>query len=147
MNLTNMEKIYSRKEPDKILQILFSASDIPEGGEKLVRQEFTPPESNLQALGHYLSKGNVIKPHTHNPIDRFTKTTQEGIVIIEGTIELSIYDLDNLLIETRILRAGDCALMQHGGHKFTIIDDAKFFEFKNGPYMGKMKDMTPIYDY
>ncbi len=142
-----MEKIYSRKEPDKILQILFSKSDIPSNHEKSSIQEFSPSESGLQILGHFAPKGHVVKPHFHNALDRITKLTNEGIIILEGKIELTIYDLDNSPIETRTLIAGDGALILQGGHKFVVGENAKFFEFKNGPYMGKTKDLTEIKDY
>ena len=131
-------------EPAKVLQLLFKSSDIPNHEGKAIRQDFTPPEANLQTLGHSAPAGHIVKPHYHTPLERVTQTTHEGIILLDGVIELSIYDLDYSLIEKRILQAGDCALILNGGHSFKIIEDARFFEIKNGPYMGKAKDSSYI---
>jgi len=35
-----------------------------------------------------------------------------------------------------ILKAGDSILLARGGHKVTVLEDAKIIEVKQGPYAG-----------
>ena len=139
-----MEKIYSVKEPEKVLHILFSSKDIPLQGDNLKRVEFNSPEDNLQAMACSVPKGHIVKPHKHNPIERITKITNEMIMITSGIIELTIYDIDTSILKTCILRTGDCAMIINGGHRLKVIEEASFFELKNGPYFGKINDTTII---
>ena len=139
-----MEKIYSIKEPGKLLHILFSSKDMPSHGDSLKRVEFTPPETNLQAMACSAPKGHIVKPHHHNTVERITNITHESVLVTSGVIELTIYDIDNALLKTCILHAGDCAMIVEGGHRLKVLEEATFFELKNGPYLGQVKDTTHI---
>ena len=50
-------------------------------------------------------------------------------------IQVDIYDESRLLICSEILAYGDVIALFSGGHGIKIIEDAKFVETKQGPYL------------
>ena len=43
------------------------------------------------------------------------------------------------------LKKGDMAIVYKAGHSFNVLEDnTVLYEFKNGPYYGKLKDKTMI---
>ena len=81
-----------------------------------------------------LKENTVIKRHIHNKQERVIKSTSEVIVVIEGTIEVEIYDLDENLEHKCILKKGDTVALFSGGHGLKAIGNSKFIEVKQGPY-------------
>jgi hypothetical protein len=56
-----------------------------------------------------------------------------------------LFDLDQTLVATLGLTAGDCMILYHGGHNFTVVSaDAVIYEIKNGPYNGPETDSEKI---
>jgi hypothetical protein len=138
-----MEQLYSIAEPKTILGIIFSRAD-------MLRQEgagvdLTAETEFLQARSLRAPLGKSYKAHKHPPQFRETSLTQESLVVIEGSIEANIYDLDDRPLFKRNLSSGDCIVLLRGGHAFTIMkDNTIFYEFKNGPYNGPEKCKTMI---
>jgi len=132
-----MEKIYSKANPEIVLQVIQRKKDI-----KLGREELMEPNYALQALSYSAQKDKIFEKHYHNSLIRETEITQEGFVVLEGEMEVTIYDIDQTEVKKIILYEGDCAIIISGGHSFKVLKDVKFYEFKNGPYNGQKSDKT-----
>jgi hypothetical protein len=65
-------------------------------------------------------------------------------VIISGRVRVTYYDLDDSVIESVELRAGDVSVTLAGGHGYEILEDSKILEFKTGPYLGQALDKAFI---
>lgn len=134
-----------------IMQIL--ADDSFDGSEGLlaiiIRRDFTQPgitffteskETQQVALMSHPA-GKVIEPHLHRDIPRRTYGTQEVIFVRSGIIRLDVFDSAKRPAGPPvILRAGDVVILLHGGHGMKVIEDAEFFETKNGPFLGTDND-------
>ena len=58
---------------------------------------------------------------------------------MNGKIKVSFYDQSNLeLVEHVIVVGGELLLMLNGGHSLEILEDSKFLEVKQGPYIEEM---------
>ena len=79
----------------------------------------------------------TIKRHIHNLQKRVIRTTSEVIVVIDGSIEVEIYNINEVLQEKIILLTGDSIALYSGGHGLKSVDNAKFIEVKQGPYNPK----------
>ena len=65
---------------------------------------------------------------------------QEAWVVIKGKVEVSYFNELGHLIRKEILEEGDVSITLHGGHTYTILEDALVYEFKTGPYTGQKND-------
>ena len=64
---------------------------------------------------------------------------------LSGKVRATFYDLDDSLILSTELSAGDCAIVFKAGHGFEVLeDDTTIYEFKTGPYFGVEADKTFI---
>lgn len=90
----------------------------------------------MQFATFSMEKNSLINRHKHNRQERKIFNTSEGIVVLEGKIEILLYDSNTEdLINQIILSNGDSILMYQGGHEIKILEDTKFIEFKQGPYI------------
>jgi len=89
----------------------------------------------LQVLSHNRPAGDIVISHYHKKISRNTDFLQEGIVLLDGLIEVDIFTEQKYFIETIKIKAGESFILQNGGWGIRIIEDSKMIEFKNGPYM------------
>ena len=92
-----------------------------------------------------MNKGKTFVPHRHI----FKKRTyekqiaQESWVVIKGKVERTFYDLDDTILETKILNPGDVSFTLEAGHNYKILeDDTLVYEYKTGPYEGQKLDKT-----
>jgi cupin fold WbuC family metalloprotein len=98
---------------------------------------FTPGEFSQQ-LGMLIhSKGKVVKRHRHKLVRREIFRTQEVLVLLQGRIRVELFDDEGAALKTVLLRPGDSILLAQGGHKVTVLADAKIIEVKQGPYAGE----------
>ena len=66
-------------------------------------------------------------------------------MVIKGSVKCFFYDLDDKLIQTEILNAGDCSITLSGGHNYEILEEETVvYEYKTGPYEGQIKDKVFI---
>lgn len=99
----------------------------------------------LQASLLRLPQGKTIAPHKHLLQFRNTQGTCEAWVVISGSLQAQVFDIDNTVADTVTLSAGDCMVLYRGGHNFTVIsEDAVIYEIKNGPYYGAVFDSEKI---
>ncbi len=109
-------------------------------------QFFTEPSDILQVGLACFKTDHVFPIHVHNPVERQTVGTMEVLIVLAGIIRVSVFSDPNdqehsvKKVSWR-LGAGDAVLIYPGTvHSVTVLDDAKIFEVKSGPYMGKEAD-------
>ena len=136
-----MEKIYSKKEPEKLLHIIVRKEDIKPGREDIVSEE-----NFIQCSTLNMSKGKTFKPHKHIWKERTRNViAQESWIVIKGSVKCIFYDLDDNIIAEPILSAGDVSFTFLGGHNYVILEeDTIVYEYKTGPYFGQQIDKTFI---
>ncbi len=122
---------------DTLLAIVFN-HDVFSTGVHFV----TPHDLQQQVALMNRRASEIIPPHTHLPVPRSIRGTQEVLIVLEGNIRADLYDSKRRFIQSEILTGGDVIVLVAGGHGFTIIDDSKFIEVKQGPYVpGKDKEI------
>ena len=95
----------------------------------------TENEQEMQVASFNLSKGTVIENHIHLNQERNITSTSEVIVLIEGRLQVDIYDEELSLINSEIISDGDVVALFKGGHGITVLEESKFIESKQGPYL------------
>lgn len=84
--------------------------------------------------------GYVVQPHTHPLIERHLKTTPEFLYVESGKLRVKVFDEAWTLLEEKTMGDGDFLLFLAGGHAVEVLEDARFFEVKQGPFAGQGKD-------
>ena len=63
-------------------------------------------------------------------------------MIFSGKVRIYLYDLDEKLLLTKILKTGDFSITFSGAHKMvSLTNNTRIYEFKTGPYEGQKKDL------
>ena len=134
-----MEKIYSKINPNKLLHIIVRKEDMKPG-----RIDIVPEEHFIQCSILNLEKNKTFKPHKHIWKERTRNViAQESWVVIQGSVQCFLYDIDDTIIETPILYSGDASYTLEGAHNYLILeDDTLVYEYKTGPYEGQELDKT-----
>ena len=126
-------------EEGKLLHIINRLYEI----EK--RQEIIPEDNFIQCATLKMSKGTTFRPHKHITKERHYKLqiAQESWIVIKGSVKCIFYDIDDTIITTPILKAGDASFTLYGGHTYEILEeDTIVYEYKTGPYEGQILDKT-----
>lgn len=108
----------------------------------IVRHDFAPdgvhfftPGDFSQQLGFMKhSRGRIIQPHIHSPVQREVTYTQEVLFLRRGKLRVDFYSREQNYLESRLLEAGDVILLASAGHGFEVMEDVEMFEVKQGPY-------------
>jgi cupin fold WbuC family metalloprotein len=133
------QKIHSKVYPKMLLVSVLSANSTES------RTDAAGTEEILQASLLRLSQGRTIAPHKHLLQFRNTQGTCEAWIVISGQLQAQVFDVDNSVVDTVELSAGDCMVLYRGGHNFTVMsEDAVIYEIKNGPYYGAVFDSEKI---
>lgn len=130
--MKGVEDIFYRK---KLIAIVYR-HDIPldEGVQFL-----TAPDNPFQIGMHLAPKGKIMKPHFHRLDTALTiETIEELLMVVTGSIAVSLYNKKGEVIERKILNPGDSILLMHEGHGVEVLEDTKIFEVKQGPYPGAL---------
>ncbi len=139
-----MKKIFSRKEPSKLLHIINRFDEIT------TRTNVVPDHQFLQLATMKLDKGKTFPPHRHiwKSLENNQVIAQESWVIIKGSVCVHLYDIDDVHIADEIIKQGDCSITFEGGHTYSILeDDTVVYEYKTGPYYGQTLDKEFIRDH
>ena len=105
------------------------------------RIDICPENEFLQISLINLANKNFLKPHKHLKLNRNTSITQEAWIVLKGSIQTTIYDLNNKVLKKFIISNGDMFVLFRGGHSFKALKkNTIMYEIKNGPYYGKKKD-------
>jgi cupin fold WbuC family metalloprotein len=130
-------EIYKSKVDDSICHVINRLEDIKEK-----RIDLIDTDQFIQCATLNLKEGTTFRPHKHiwNE-DPITRIAQESWVIIKGKVKCIFYDVDDTILATPILNAGDASFTLKGGHTYEILeDDTIVYEYKTGPYEGQKKD-------
>jgi cupin fold WbuC family metalloprotein len=132
-----MKKIYSKIDPQKILHIIVRKDDFQQG-----RQDVIDESQFIQCSMLQMDSGKTFKPHKHIWKERTRNViAQESWVIIRGSVEAILYDLDDTILEQVVLNEGDASFTLEGGHNYRILEqDTLVYEYKTGPYEGQSLD-------
>lgn len=136
-----MKKIYSKIDPNKLLHIINRFEEIED------RIDITPEEQFLQSSAIKVNAGKSYRPHRHivKPVVETETITQESWVVIQGSVKVTLYDLDDTVIATEIIAKGDSSITFAGGHGYEILENnTVIYEYKTGPYRGQQMDKTFI---
>ena len=96
---------------------------------------FTDNTLDFQAALFNLKEGEEIKRHIHNKNIRQISTTTEAIYVINGKIQVGVYDNKKNFVNEVEVNTNELILLFYGGHSMNVIKDTKFFEIKQGPYV------------
>ena len=130
-----MEKIFSKKEPNILLHLVYRLNEI-EG-----RTNIAPDNEFLQLASLKMKKGTTFKAHKHIILEKNTNIAQESWLIIKGSVKCIFYDIDDTILSEPILFPGDLSMTFRGGHNYLILeDDTIVYEYKTGPYLGQEMD-------
>lgn len=132
-----MKLIYSKKDSNKLLHIINRIEEI-EG-----RIDLSPKTQFLQVAAIKENPEKTYRSHQHIWKPSFTKKiiAQESWIIIKGSIEAHLFDIDGNFLLKEIIKQGDCVITFEGGHKFDILErNTVLYECKTGPYMGVKLD-------
>ncbi len=114
----------------EVLAIILKLSDFVTQGVNFISD--LSWDFQIAIMAH--PKGHVISRHYHPRQKREIFTTSEILIIFEGSINANIFDSRNQFIESILLDAGHIIFLKSGGHGFTVSENAKFMELKQGPY-------------
>lgn len=132
-----MEKIYSNIDANKLLHVIYRIEDFTG------RQDIIPKENFIQCATLKMHKGKTFLPHKHIKKSRSynEKIAQESWVVISGKVRCFFYDLDDTILASPVLKAGDASFTLEGGHTYEILEDNTLvYEYKTGPYEGQKND-------
>ena len=121
-------KIYSKA--NLLLATVIKLSDI-----NIEKNFVTENEEEFQLASFNLVKDTKIERHHHPKQNRQIQNTSEVITVIEGSIEVSIYDENLEFVHKENLVSGETIALFRGGHEIEVIEDTKFIESKQGPYI------------
>tara|TARA_B100000686_G_scaffold121291_1_gene128371 strand:- start:301 stop:729 length:429 start_codon:yes stop_codon:yes gene_type:complete len=132
-----MKQVYSQVEPGKLLHIINRFEEIGS------RTDVAPADQFIQLATLKMEKGKTFRPHKHiwKPTAKLEVIAQESWVVIQGSVKIFMYDLNDKLIGTEIINQGDCSMTFEGGHTYEILEDnTVVYEYKTGPYTGVEND-------
>lgn len=128
------------KKNDKVIARHILKEDIHEG-----LNFFSKDEEFIQAGAWGYDEGKELLAHIHNKVDRTVSRTCETLYVISGSLEARIYDLEEKLVDTFSVCAGEVLILLECGHGYKILENnTKVLEIKNGPYLGAEVDRYRI---
>ncbi len=126
------------KDQDKILSIHIKSKNLLK--EKAKYNFPTPENSFLQVGVNKYKAGDKVPNHIHLRHERMVNRTEEVIYLQRGKIRVSIFNNDQIEIDTFEVEEGDVLITLEGGHGFEFIEESEIIEVKQGPYVSKEFD-------
>ena len=117
------------KSDGKLVALIVGTADIECGTHPV-----TDPRFSLQLLMMKRKAGHMFDKHTHEIMDRSTSILQEAIVVTKGALRITICSREGKDISVHDISSGKCLFLADGGYGIEVLEDAEFFEFKNGPH-------------
>ena len=135
-----MKHIVSKVTDNLLLHLVNRKDDI------IDRTNVAPDDEFLQLATLRMEKGKTFKPHKHIwKSGSDVVIGQESWIVVQGSVKVFFYDVDDTLLSTEILNPGDCSMTFKGGHTYEILeDDTIVYEYKTGPYTGIDNDKVFI---
>ena len=133
--------IFSKYKKKKVIAAYYKLNDF-----KKDRVDICPDEEFLQVGLVNLKDRTFLNPHKHLNQIRKIPLTQEAWIILKGSLEVKVYDLNDQILKKLIIKSGDVFILLRGGHSFKKLKkNTIIYEVKNGPYYGNKKDQKSIY--
>lgn len=130
-----VQYIESRVAPGTLLHALIDTNR--RGAD---RTDASPPAEALQISVLELQGGASVSPHAHNrlPPHEGAERTQESWIVMRGSLQVTLFDVDNLPLRQQVLSSGWILITFRGGHSFECTSDGTLLvECKTGPYLGR----------
>ena len=119
-------------QEENLLAYIIRFEDIKEG-----KNFITSNDAEFQLASFDLSDDTVIERHYHPKQERKIKYTNEVLIVLDGELEVDIYDNEKNHIQTVNLKSLDTIALIDGGHGISFNSKTKFIEVKQGPYNEK----------
>ncbi len=111
----------------------------------LQENSFPTSENQSFQLGLWSIKDKKIyDKHIHKDLSRNIQNTSEFLFVLQGKLTINVYSEDNKFVETILLGPNESFLQFVGGHEIIAESETKFFEIKQGPYLGKDADKSLV---
>ena len=127
--LSATDMITEIKHLDKLIALLVDNADIEEGTHPITNSAWP-----LQTLMMRRGPGHIFAKHTHTVMDRTIATLQKAIVVTKGKLRVTVCTRQGEDIGVHDVSAGQCIYLVDGGYKIEVLEDVRFYEFKNGPH-------------
>lgn len=114
---------------DTLVALLVDGADITDGTHPI-----TDSVWSLQLLMMKREAGHVFVKHTHAAVNRSTSDLQEAIVVNQGKLLVTVCDRNGHDVGAYEVSPGQCLFLVDGGYEISVLEDAVFYEFKNGPH-------------
>ena len=134
-----MKKIFSKVKKNKLLHIIFSPQ------KKNERINISHENEFLQFCYLNLNKDDKFLPHKHfwKKDIKKKRIVQESWLVVKGLAKVTLYDLNDKVLSTEVLKPGEISITFEGGHKLEILkNNTIIYEHKTGPYEGQKKDLV-----
>ena len=133
--MTNSDKVFHKNELIGIFLDMdsFKESSFP-----------TPEEESFQVGLWSIVDRKVYEKHIHKSLTRTISNTAEFIFVLEGELKIHLYSPDNNFLKTVVLGPNNAFLQFQGGHEIVAESKTKFFEIKQGPYLGRDADKFTV---
>ena len=118
---------------NNLIAIVHKDSDFRDG-----KTFYTDNNKDFQFGTFKLEQGEIIENHIDNSQKREINKTSEAIVVIKGSLKIMLFDNEKNFIDAVIINTNDAILLFEGGHGIEVIEESKFIEFKQGPYIEDM---------
>ncbi len=132
-----LEKVTS--EDGSLIAIIMHAEETKEGTNFLSEKSFP-----LQLAVSSYNRGTMLKPHIHLKKEVLIREIQEIVHVESGCAKVDLYDSQGKWFKCVELSCGSTIFFVAGGHGFSMLEDTKLIEVKQGPYLGKEFDKVMI---
>lgn len=117
------------KSGNKIFALLIDLSSLQEGTFPV-----TNPSWAIQLLLMKRKRGHIVRKHMHKKIRKSSVQPMEALVVVQGAVEVRIFDRKGTFIAKKNLTSGQCLLIVDGAHELEVKKDSLMYAFKDGPY-------------
>jgi hypothetical protein len=105
----------------------------------------TPENWSFQfGVGCAGSEDKLFTPHVHKDASRGIQNTAEFIYVTEGSLEILFLDQTGNKLKKLTIQKGMAFLQMEGGHAIRATAGSKYFELKQGPYLGRNIDKFDV---
>ena len=132
-----LERIFS---DDGTLIAIIAHTDFNKEGVNFLSEKDFP----LQLGISYYPKSSKIDAHIHLNGTILVHSIQEVVHLEMGCVLIDLFDPLGKFVKCVKLSMGSTILFVAGGHGFTMLEETKLVEVKQGPYLGKEKDKVII---
>lgn len=107
--------------------------------------QFVSKESDSLQFGFgFIEKDKEFSKHIHLRKERTIDNVAEFIFIIKGQAYIEIINEDGVCLDNCRLEKEMALLQFYGGHAISMVEGTKYFELKQGPYLGKKNDKIEL---